>query len=38
LTKLKLIHWLEAKQILQNVNAKMEYGSGGGGMADDVVV
>ncbi len=38
MTRLKPIHRLEARQILENVNAKVEYGSGGEEMADDVVV
>jgi hypothetical protein len=35
---MKPIHQLEARQILQNPDAKVEYGSGGEEMADDVVM
>jgi len=38
LTKLKHVHQLEAKQILQNAYVEVEYGSGGEEMADVVVV
>jgi len=37
LTKLKPVHRLEAKKILQNANVEVEYGSGGEEMVDDVV-
>jgi hypothetical protein len=38
LTRLKPIHRLEARQILENVDAEVEHGSGGEEMANDVVM